>query len=72
MLLTPVKEKVFELEIDSAALPAFKEKQLVVNAIRKKIKYWFVILLMSKSMALYIALLHWKMPIYFLPKSNRV
>ena len=33
-----IKEKVFELEIDNAALPAFKEKQLVLNSIRKKDK----------------------------------
>jgi ABC-2 type transport system ATP-binding protein len=33
-----IKEKVFELEIDNAVLPAFKEKQLVLNSIRKKDK----------------------------------
>lgn len=37
-VIDSIKEKVFELEIDSAALPAFKEKQLVINAIRKKDK----------------------------------
>jgi len=35
-IIDKVKEKIFELEIDSPALPAFKEAQLVVNAIRKK------------------------------------
>src|SRR5450432_2222319 len=37
-VIETIKEKVFELEIDNAALPAFKEKQLVLNSIRKKDK----------------------------------
>ena len=37
-VIDTIKEKVFELEIDNAALATFKEKQLVVNAIRKKDK----------------------------------
>jgi ABC-2 type transport system ATP-binding protein len=37
-VIDSIKEKVFELEIDSAVLPVFKEKHLVVNAIRKKDK----------------------------------
>jgi ABC-2 type transport system ATP-binding protein len=33
-----IQEKVFELEIDATSLPAFKEKHLLVSAIRKKDK----------------------------------
>src|SRR3984885_14583299 len=31
-IIENIKEKVFELEIESAALPIFKEKQMVINA----------------------------------------
>jgi ABC-2 type transport system ATP-binding protein len=37
-IIDAIKGKVFELEIDSAALTAFKEKMLVLNTIRKKDK----------------------------------
>ena len=37
-IIDTIKEKVFELEIDNADIASFKEKQLVVNATRKKDK----------------------------------
>ncbi|MEP7108644.1 MAG: ABC transporter ATP-binding protein [Ferruginibacter sp.] len=37
-VIDQVRDKVFELVVDNAALPAFKEKKLVLNSIRKKDK----------------------------------
>ncbi len=37
-VINAVNDKVFELELDAATLNSFKEKQLVVNTIRKKDK----------------------------------